>query len=675
MSTVNNSQDTPKKIGFRHWKISVKLLVVMLLLILIPMGVGTYISTETGGDLLEHESIVNLERLAYSTAQRIQQLLSDNHEFIHFTSKNRDVISYLNAAEDVPLDTQPLYYVIQSMLNSNSFINLASVFDQDGTVVAHSNEIYLGKNYKFRDYVQVALDGEEYTSGILIGTTDGKPGIISSAPVSDGANTIGLISTRIKGDLITDILRSTLSMKSKDLDDSELTAIDIYLIDKYGIVMSHSNPDSEWLYRSLGSVSEQDKEIIKGAKMLGLDCPEGDGECTKVRIPEEMFALQSLGDSLLLGLKERTSGSAKYCLTDDLLTATDQTEAQCNGDRHVVGYSPVFTSNDPDAAGLFMVVVDIPETEFLSGINQLIISSLIVALIMGVLGILIALFVARMLSKPITRLARAAADVEADRPFEPEDIADVSEQGDEVGQLSRVFSNMVMALRARMAELQTIYEIGQEISAGVDFEDTLKYILSSIRKVIHYEMAELSFYVESQRQMMVRTDADFVSDDRDHDIMYYEPETARIYDIDKGIMARLVSRGSALLVANMTEDQDLEAGDERKWKDDDAKSYLGVILKAKSKVIGSIELVNREPYQFDEDNARLLSSIAVQAAIEVQNALDIQERERQLEQQILNMDIVIDQEKQDQQVEAITDDEFFQELVEMKKEEPKAEEE
>jgi len=671
MSIPNNSQNIQKKLNFRHWRISVKLLVVMLLLTLIPLAVGTYISTQTGGDLLEHESKINLERLAFSTAQRIQQLLADNHQFIHFTSKNRDVISYLNASGEVPVGTQPLYYVIESMLNSNTFINLASVFDEAGTVVAHSNEIYLGKNYLFRDYVQAALSGEEFTSGILVGTTDGQPGIISSSPVFDGAKVIGVISTRIKGQFITDILRSTIRMESKDITPDELDSIDIYLINDYGIVMSHSDPESNWLYKSLGSIPEDEIKTIWDIKMLGVVCPDISESCATEdevpRIPDAMNALQTMRGELLIALSNRESGSISYCQPENLTQPIEADDLYCDGEWHVIGFSPVLTSIDSDGSGLFMVVVDIPESVFLGGIDTLMIKSGLVAIIMGVIGVLVALFVARMLSKPITRLARAARDVEADRPFEPKDIADVSSQGDEVGNLARVFSKMVVALRARMAELQTIYEIGQEISAGVDFEETLKYILASIHKVIPFDMAELAFYEERTREMVVRADADFISPNRENNILYYEPETARIYDIDQGVMARLVSRGSVLLIPNMTGDQDIEVGAERKWDNDDAKSYLGVALKAKGKVIGSIELVNREPYQFDEDNARLLASIAVQAAMEVQKAKDIQDREYLLEQQILNMDIVIDQEKQDQQVQAITSRGFFDELKKIKK--------
>jgi GAF domain-containing protein len=71
-------------------------------------------------------------------------------------------------------------------------------------------------------------------------------------------------------------------------------------------------------------------------------------------------------------------------------------------------------------------------------------------------------------------------------------------------------------------------------------------------------------------------------------------------------------------------------------------------------------LVSHQPGKFTEDNSCLLTSIATQAAIEVQNAQEIQVREQRLAQQIQQMDIVIDKDKQAQQVAQITDSDFFQ---------------
>ena len=668
MSIVNPTQVKGKR-GFRNWRISIKLLVVMLVLILVPLVIVTYLGTRTGSELLKNEAIVNLEMLSHSTAQQIQQLLEDTHYFLRFTAANPEVISSLNSDETTSGSGEDVNHLISSLIQADPSINIVSVFDDKGIVVAHSNPVYVGIDYSFRDYVQAGLNGEEYTSGILVGTTDGQPGIISAAPVIGDQGIIGAVSMRIRGQLVSEILQKTLNLDSQQILEEDLSKIDIYLINQYGIVMSHSNSQSEWLYKSLGVLPDDELQTVMGTRMLGLVCPDGGDSCSNeekiTRSPEPMTALSPLRDELLAAMSTAQSGSMTYCRPGNL-ALDPMSSSNCDGEKHIVGFSPVVDKATGDTAGLFMVVVDVPETIFLEGIGRFGVEGAIVSLLVALVGVAIALLVARMLAKPIGRLAQAARDVEQEKPFEPQDIADVIDLGDEVGHLARVFSNMVVALRARMAELQTIYEIGQEISAGVEFDETLKYILAAIHHVIPYDMAELGFYDGDHKKIIVRTDADFVSS-RAEKIMYYEPETARIYDVDKGVLGRLLEAGLALLISDYQEDQDLEVDAERKWGGGKARSYLGVLLKAKGEVIGSIELVSTQPNTFTEDNSRLLTSIAVQAAIEVQNAKDIQERERLLEQQILNMDIVIDQDKQNQQVEAITSREFFKDLQAQKR--------
>jgi transcriptional regulator with GAF, ATPase, and Fis domain len=227
---------------------------------------------------------------------------------------------------------------------------------------------------------------------------------------------------------------------------------------------------------------------------------------------------------------------------------------------------------------------------------------------------------------------------------------------------------MVVALRARIAELRTIFEISQEISAGVEFDETLQYILAAIHNVIPYDLAELSFYDEANRQMVVRATANYLQSDGEDAIAYYEPEIARTYPVDEGTLARLFSQGSALLVPDMKSDDDLDAGTLEKWDaPSPPRSYLGVVLRSKNKVFGALELVSTQPDKFTEDNSRLLTSIATQAAIEVQTVQEIQAREQRLAQQIQRMDIVIDKSKTTQQVEHIVTSDFFQEIQEKAK--------
>jgi HAMP domain-containing protein len=577
------------RLNFRNWRISTKLLVVMVILALVPAALVTAIGTRTGTEALIDEAQLNLIRLANSTAQRFDQLLLDNQNYIRMTAGEGEIVHFLELPEDE--HTAEMYhevnFEINRLLASNPLINLVSIFNHEGVVEAHTDPQYVGQNYFFREYVQSALEGQAYTTGIAIGVRDNKPGVISSTPVRDRlGKIIGVVSARIMGDYITNILESTLEMDSTDLPKEELSAIDIYLVNEYGIVVSHSDQESEWLYHSLGTIEDQQTlDLIVADKLLGGDCPDDILDCDAsvkiARQPIPIPALQLLGDELLDAFKTGETGTFIYCRPENLTDPLVNPELEnCSGNRgHTIGYAPVARPDSNGGTILFMVVVDVPDYVFLSGIEAFVGKGLMVTAIVGLISLLVALIVARLIAKPVGSLARAAQDVEQDKPFEPDDIAEVIAQGDEVGHLARVFSDMVMALRARMAELQTIYEIGQEISAGVELEETLRYILASIRGVIPYEMAELGFFDQAKNRMIIRAAADINATEEKDVVSYYEPETARFYDVNEGILARLVKEGSALLIANMTEDADLEFGAERKWGGSGAKSYLGVVLK------------------------------------------------------------------------------------------------
>jgi GAF domain-containing protein len=92
------------------------------------------------------------------------------------------------------------------------------------------------------------------------------------------------------------------------------------------------------------------------------------------------------------------------------------------------------------------------------------------------------------------------------------------------------------------------------------------------------------------------------------------------------------------------------------------RSYLGVPLQVRGKLIGAIELVNREAGGFTAGHLRVVETIAGQAAVSIQNALEVQARESQLKAQIQDLRIEIDEIKRSKQVEEIVDTDYFQRL-------------
>ena len=91
-------------------------------------------------------------------------------------------------------------------------------------------------------------------------------------------------------------------------------------------------------------------------------------------------------------------------------------------------------------------------------------------------------------------------------------------------------------------------------------------------------------------------------------------------------------------------------------------SFIGVPMLLGGKLVGTLELVHTERNHFSQDHLQLLRLIAVQAAVAIENARLVQQREARLKRQIEELRIEIDEVKKARQVAEITETEYFQRL-------------
>ncbi len=654
-----------RALDFRHWAISRKLLVVMVALSLIPLIVATTINTTTSASAINEQTRAILSRFAFSTAQRSEQFLVDNHNFLRMAARDPDVIDYLEAAPQTAPALKPgLDRTVNDILASDPALDLVGFYNTSGIVVAHNNAAIVGQDYSFRDYVTSALKGIPFTSDMQVGWTTDTPGINASQPVKDGGKIIGAIATRIQGKFVTDILKSTLAQDSGDALAAGAGAdSDIYLVNQYGIVVGQSR-NTPMLYRSLGTITSKPAlDTIASTRLLGGTCPNDAGQCDpNTKTPRTAQAIpsdQPLADVLLQAFKTGTSGSFRYCQPNNLNQVINTNSCDF-GRWHVVGFAPVKDPFQVDpttkaSANLFMVVVDVPESVFLAPVDRERTQSLVIAIAMAAIAVAGSLLLARTLANPIGKLANAARAVGAGKAFDPASIADVTARGDEVGNLARVFSNMVVALRARVAELATIYQIGQTISSSVDLQQTMDYIIQALRPILPFSVAEVCLYDELQNRMILSASSRTSSNGSD--------PVNTLFDVEHGYLGLLFKRRRGLLVTDTQTFTEAEPVSGRSWEKLGPRSYLGVPLITKNELIGTIELVGDKPGVFDEDNLRILESIAIQAAVAIQNAEQVRQRERELQRQIEELRIEIDESQRKKEVEEITGSDFFQDLT------------
>jgi HAMP domain-containing protein len=647
-----------ERLRFRNWRIANKLLVVTLLLSLVPLLIISWISAEIRAQAVTSDTRINLSRLSHDVALRVSQAIVSDHREIQLAADNPDVIAFLrtSAPEQRAALQGHLNATIAYLTVAAPEVDSVGIYDATGTTVAHSAPALVGTNVSSRDFVRAALGGKTYTSGFRVDAVNGAAGISISTPVQDGSRTIGAIAMHIRGKYIENLLTQALNLEGGNASSDARQAIDIMLVDEHGIIMSDLTTPGR-IFRSLGTPSEQALREISAESSLGGACPAGATTCApeqkRPRLPRPIPGAQPLAEELQVSLQTGRSGSYRYCAPDSL--DAPLTPGKCQGSWHVVGFAPEQTL-PTDSAGaapnLFLVAVDVPEAIFLQPVQQQRLQDYLITAAIGILAVLASLLVARSLSRPIRHLASTAQEVESDKPLASEQIGYVLALGDEIGHLARVFNSMVAALRKRMAELRAIYDIGHTISSSIDLDETLTFIIDSVRSVIPFDAAEICLYNEDQGQMVARV------------IAAEGParKTNLAYAPAQYFIGRLVDQRAGLLIPEIDAAGVTSSQPERTWQPLGPHAYLGVPMLAGGAIIGTIELVSRQPAGFSQDNLRILESIAIQAAVAVQNAQEVQVREARFKEQIKAMSIEIDTFRREKEVSEIVENESFRKL-------------
>lgn len=209
-------------------------------------------------------------------------------------------------------------------------------------------------------------------------------------------------------------------------------------------------------------------------------------------------------------------------------------------------------------------------------------------------------------------------------------------------------------IERRNTELQAVYQISQDISASLELDQTLQAILTQVRQMIDYDAAEICLYDKEERALRVRAwmGSEQVSVDT----------RGRVYRLGEGYTGWIGQRRQSLLIPDVEIHHAQRPVTRQAAEGVPIHAYLGVPLLVGQKLVGALELVSTHTGAFDEHTRKLLETIAPQAAIAIQNAEHVLERERRLKEQIQHLRIEIDEAKREERVAEITETEYFRQL-------------
>jgi serine/threonine protein kinase/HAMP domain-containing protein len=380
----------------------VKMTIAMVLAALLPMLVTAWYNLDGSIAAVTASELRNLERLAQSTAGRIGQLIADSTHLANYLAADADFISYLRKPDDA--GKSMVQAKLASVVRANPDVHLMILMNAEGLALASSEPGVVGLNFGFREYFKEALRGRSFKSGMLVGSTEGKPGMYYSNPVFDAAHkVIGVVVMRLKGASFGGILDESVAGSGRVP----------FMVDGDGVLIHH--PDSRHLYRSLAPLPEDALHRI---------------------VADQRFRRDRIDSAQMPGLARamvgaKRSGSISYGST---LSGRDE---------HA-GFAPV-PGHD------WVVGVSEPREQFEQPLRKLYANMLYSVALVGFVFLVLAVLFARSIVRPIARLTDAANALK-EGDYDRANIKVTS--SDEIGRLARTFNVMIDVLRQRERERQ-----------------------------------------------------------------------------------------------------------------------------------------------------------------------------------------------------------------------------
>jgi GAF domain-containing protein len=203
---------------------------------------------------------------------------------------------------------------------------------------------------------------------------------------------------------------------------------------------------------------------------------------------------------------------------------------------------------------------------------------------------------------------------------------------------------------AQDERLARLYTVSRLIGSSLDLQISLDQIMDAIIQLTNAERGFLML-LDDSGNLKPRSQRNFDAEDLDNTDA----------TVSRSVTSKVLSTGQAIVTTNAQEDPRFSG--QASIISNSLSSIMASPLRIAGKVIGVIYVDSRVlTGLFSEDDLHLLDLFGEQAAIAIDNAFKVQEREKALQAQIDALRIEIDEAKTQRQVGEIVESEFFQTL-------------
>ena len=155
--------------------------------------------------------------------------------------------------------------------------------------------------------------------------------------------------------------------------------------------------------------------------------------------------------------------------------------------------------------------------------------------------------------------------------------------------------------------LSTLSKISKAITSDLYLEDVLKLIVSLTAKVINAKICSLWLLDKDTRNLKIRATQAMSSE-------YLKERTLKV---GEGVVGLVAKKREPIVIPDVLKDERYK--EKTLAKKEKLVSMLSVPMMEKNEVVGVINVYTVEPYNFTKSDIDLLSTVANQAAVAIEN--------------------------------------------------------
>jgi len=207
-------------------------------------------------------------------------------------------------------------------------------------------------------------------------------------------------------------------------------------------------------------------------------------------------------------------------------------------------------------------------------------------------------------------------DTENERVFSEGEVRRAQSIANQAG-LAIQRARLYQAVKEKVQEVTVLYEVGRALTSTLRHEDVLDQMMHILRESFGYVHCAILLVDDNDNELYVKAASGYAGESVDN---------LRLKVGNEGITGWVASTGRPLYVPDVQKDPRYVPGMK------EVRSEIALPLKIGEKVLGVLNVESTELGAFHERDVRILSSLAAQAAVAIENARLYEEIERKAEE-------------------------------------------